>query len=166
MSLQVDRIKQNKIEWNSDYVNPNAEAFRDLEDEAVYAVSQTCFRIYRIMFCKQFNYYTELNKENHIWIICVVIINGKWFFVSLASTVVFELINVNASLKKMLFFRELLLLQGRTVSFSNTIPNYFTNFCKFLNHVYFQIRKSPLKDFSHFFDVFVNIKMSKKCDKF
>ena len=39
MSLQVDRIKQNKIEWNADYVNPNAENYRTLEDEAVYAVS-------------------------------------------------------------------------------------------------------------------------------
>lgn len=39
MSLQVDRIKQNRIEWNADYVNPNSEAYRTLEDEAVYAVS-------------------------------------------------------------------------------------------------------------------------------
>ena len=39
MSLQVDRIKQNKIGWNSDYVNPNSQAYRVLEDESVYAVS-------------------------------------------------------------------------------------------------------------------------------
>ena len=39
MSMQVDRIKQNKIEWNSDYVNPNSQAYRVLEDESVYAVS-------------------------------------------------------------------------------------------------------------------------------
>ena len=40
MSMQVDRIKQNKIEWNSDYVNPNSQAYRVLEDESVYAVSR------------------------------------------------------------------------------------------------------------------------------
>jgi hypothetical protein len=38
MSLQVDRIKQNKIGWNSDYVNPNSQAYRVLEDESVYAI--------------------------------------------------------------------------------------------------------------------------------
>ena len=40
MSLQVDRIKQKKIGWNSDYVNPNSQAYRILEDESVYAVSK------------------------------------------------------------------------------------------------------------------------------
>ena len=46
MSLQVDRIKQNKIGWNSDYVNPNSQAYRVLEDESVYAVSIIFLFIY------------------------------------------------------------------------------------------------------------------------
>ena len=39
MSLQVDRVKQRRIQWNRDYENPSSEAYRTLEDEAIYAVS-------------------------------------------------------------------------------------------------------------------------------
>ena len=38
MSMQVDQIKQNRIRWNSNYLNPNSEEYVTLEDEAVYAV--------------------------------------------------------------------------------------------------------------------------------
>ena len=38
MSMQVDQIKQNRIRWNNNYLNPNSEEYVTLEDEAVYAV--------------------------------------------------------------------------------------------------------------------------------
>ena len=57
MSLQVDRIKQNKIGWNSDYVNPNSQAYRVLEDESVYAVSM-------ILFWKQSTLLKGIDKTN------------------------------------------------------------------------------------------------------
>ena len=41
MSVQVDQIKQNRISWNNKYLNPNSNEYITLEDEAVYAVSNT-----------------------------------------------------------------------------------------------------------------------------
>ena len=41
MSVQVDQIKQSRITWNNKYLNPNSNEYITLEDEAVYAVSNT-----------------------------------------------------------------------------------------------------------------------------
>lgn len=39
MSMQVDRMDLAKLTWNKNYLNPNSAEYRDLEQEAVYAVS-------------------------------------------------------------------------------------------------------------------------------
>ena len=41
MSMQVDQMKQNRISWNNNYLNPNSDEYITMEDEAVYAVNIT-----------------------------------------------------------------------------------------------------------------------------
>ena len=38
MSMQVDRINQAQLQWNSNYQNPNSREYRVLNDEATKAV--------------------------------------------------------------------------------------------------------------------------------
>jgi hypothetical protein len=38
MSMQVDRINQVQLQWNSNYLNPNSMEYRVLADEATKAV--------------------------------------------------------------------------------------------------------------------------------
>ena len=38
MSMQVDRINQAQLQWNSNYLNPNSREYRVLYDEATKAV--------------------------------------------------------------------------------------------------------------------------------
>ena len=38
MSMQVDRINQAQLQWNSNYQNPNSREYRVLYDEATKAV--------------------------------------------------------------------------------------------------------------------------------
>lgn len=39
MSMQVDRVDRRKIYWSGNYINPNSNEYRLLENEANYAVS-------------------------------------------------------------------------------------------------------------------------------
>ena len=39
MSMQVDRLKQQRIFWSGNYLNPNSHEYQTLEDESNYAVS-------------------------------------------------------------------------------------------------------------------------------
>ena len=39
MSMQVDRINQQKVVWNGNYKNPNSREYQTLEGESNYAVS-------------------------------------------------------------------------------------------------------------------------------
>ena len=38
MSMQVDRLKQQRIFWSGNYLNPNSHEYQTLEDESNYAV--------------------------------------------------------------------------------------------------------------------------------
>ena len=56
MSMQVDRINQQRIFWSGKYVNPNSKEYKTLEGESNYAVS--CKRIFHFVhFCAR-KYFT------------------------------------------------------------------------------------------------------------
>jgi hypothetical protein len=38
MSMQVDRVQQQRIFWSGNYVNPNSREYQTLEDESNYAI--------------------------------------------------------------------------------------------------------------------------------
>merc|ERR1719266_3072148 len=80
MSLQVDRIKQKKIEWNSDYVNPNSQAYRVLEDESVYAIdtAMALTSLSNVYLSNDINKFFALNNK--------VTVNATLLFVENAYT--------------------------------------------------------------------------------
>lgn len=49
MSMQVDRINDQRIFWSGNYLNPNSREYRTLEDEASYAVSPTYFLLFPLL---------------------------------------------------------------------------------------------------------------------
>ena len=48
MSMQVDRINQQRIFWSGKYVNPNSKEYKTLEGESNYAVSGRKYFIFCI----------------------------------------------------------------------------------------------------------------------
>ena len=61
MSMQVDQIKQNRIRWNNNYLNPNSEEYVTLEDEAVYAVHKHTHFLKTLFFVK-----SKCDKQNSV----------------------------------------------------------------------------------------------------
>ena len=60
MSVQVDQIKQSRITWNNKYLNPNSNEYITLEDEAVYAVSNTNISIYLVLDLLHVQFYANV----------------------------------------------------------------------------------------------------------
>ena len=62
MSMQVDRINQQRIFWSGKYVNPNSKEYKTLEGESNYAVSSKNYFVHSLE--ENISFYAFLYRKN------------------------------------------------------------------------------------------------------